>query len=83
MFKVGDKVICINIDSIIVNFIKKPKVQHLKLNKLYNIVNNNGGNDDIELYELPHLFYYKYRFKTYNEIRKQKIKKIQNKINKC
>ena len=70
MFKVGDKIVCINSDCY---------YKDLKLNKIYTVFEYHPNNDysgpTIQLYNMNNI-YYCHRFKTMTQIRKEKIEKI-------
>lgn len=83
MFKNGDIVYCIDINSKFSNTTMS-SIEKLKLNKPYTILNYNGGNNDILLKEIDNIYYMGRRFISEKEYkikyRKDKIKKIKERI---
>jgi len=75
MFKVGDKVVCINDGDL---------YKELKINKIYIIKRIDKSEvsfiSDTFLLENMSSSYYSYRFKLLFDFRKQKIKKICSKL---
>lgn len=51
-------------------------VNEIKLNGIYTIQNKDGGRNDVELVEVPLIFYQRLRFISLTQFRKNKIKKI-------
>jgi hypothetical protein len=85
MFKVGEKVVCINAGEMNVKIFHgiliKPKVKQIKENQIYTIKNENAGNDDLSLVEIDDETYYRReRFVSLLEYRRIKLKKICSKL---
>ena len=77
MFKNGDKVVCILTKTILDEYNQvRGCINNLKLNGVYTIQNKDGGRNDIELVEVPFVFYQRLRFKSLTQFRKEKIEKI-------
>ena len=77
MFKVDDKVTCVDItvrystDGIWANPPKK-----IEIGGIYTIKNPNGGSNDVELLEIKDVFYHNSRFIPLREDRIRKLKKL-------
>lgn len=80
MFKKGDKVICINNEHSEIN---KFMFKDLKLNKIYIVkdMTFNIVESYVEFYEIPDRLYKIERFKTMQQIRILKLKKLSKMIN--
>lgn len=83
MFKKGDIVYCID-NTTMYSDTSKHSLKKLELNKPYNIKNNNGGSNDINLQEIDYIFYSQDRFISEHEYkstyRRNKLKKLKDKI---
>ena len=88
MFKVGDKIVCINTGEIAVNVpgfgrLRKARIKNIKENQIYTVGNENAGNRDLSLVEIGYDTYYSWeRFVSLLEYRKLKLKKICSKLGK-
>lgn len=73
MFKIGEKVVCINVG--LLN--EKSLVYLIKYGRIYTIASIDENND-VELLGLETIFYYSSRFISLSEFRRLKINKIIN-----
>jgi hypothetical protein len=86
MFKIGEKVVCINTGEITVNMsgfgrLRKARVKHIKENQIYTVGNENAENRDLSLVEIGYDIYYSWeRFVSLVKYRKIKLQKICTKL---
>jgi hypothetical protein len=80
MINIGDKVVCIKMPIQLISI--DTKFNLLKLNKSYNVKNISPTHKFIELKEIPSIFYGIKYFIELSKLRKQKIQKLRNRLNK-
>ena len=78
MFKIGDKVVCINPFYLSFKDIKRKPIKRLKHYGIYTIENPDGGANDVELKEVSNTFYHYKRFILLSTYRELKLKKSSN-----